>query len=72
MKAKHIVALRWAVRQAEAWRGSLTDTPDPVTGQHDTARIEHFENMIADAKEALKEVGRPRGVSHDNEQRGNR
>lgn len=59
MKARHVIALRWCIRQSEAWRENLTD---PTT-------LEHFDAMVTDAKEALREISKPR---HADEARGNR
>lgn len=42
-------ALRWAISQAEDWRGTLIGNPDPQP-------LEHFDAYIAFAKRALKKI----------------
>jgi hypothetical protein len=49
MKAKHLKALHWAVREAESWRGSMIGNPD-------TGPLEAFNAQIKLCKEALKEA----------------
>lgn len=46
---KQIQALKWAVEQAESWRGSMTGNPDPEP-------LEAFDKQVADAKGALKAI----------------
>jgi hypothetical protein len=48
LTSKQIKALKWAVKEAEAWRGSLTGGFE--------GDLRNFDKNVADAKEALKEV----------------
>lgn len=42
--------LRWAVREAAAWRGTLVGNPDPVP-------LQDFDACIKIAKTAVKKLG---------------
>lgn len=46
---RHVKALAWAVREAEAWRGNLVGNPDPRP-------LAAFDAQVKQAKEALKIV----------------
>ena len=50
-----ITYLRWAVDQAELWRGSMVGNPD-------TEPLEKFDQFISDARQALKAVDTQRKV----------
>lgn len=47
MKYSHYMALRWAVAQAAAWRGSLVGNPD-------TTALDAFDAQIKKCREALR------------------
>jgi hypothetical protein len=47
--ARELQALRWAVREAESWRGALVGNPDP-------GPLLAFEASIADAKSGLRKL----------------
>lgn len=47
MTKKDLQALRWAVGQAETWRGSYIGNPD-------SSELAHFDKCIKEAKAALK------------------
>lgn len=49
IRAKHIKALAFAVREAEGWRGSMTGNPDPEP-------LREFDARIKEMKEALRVV----------------
>lgn len=52
MNNRQMAALKWAVEHAALWRGSVTGSPE---------RLDEFDAKVAEATEALAEVGRMRG-----------